>query len=145
MAQQQTKTATQMPDPRFVDGYIGWFFIEGKGGRGMVALKPVPAGTVMERNPVIVMPNHPLLMDGTDSILENYMFRWGPEDAEKNSRECIFALGNIALVNHSSAANADTRQDHENGLFELFALRDIAAGEEITIDYDTDLWFEVKE
>jgi SET domain-containing protein len=37
--------------------------------------------------------------------------------------------------------NARVDQDHANRLLKLVALRNIAKGEEITVDYAIDLWF----
>lgn len=135
-----------LPSPLFVDGYIGWFNA-GEKGRGMVALKDIPANTVIERDPVITMPNDILrTTDGKESILESYIFRWGVEDDAKVTPQCCWPLGNIPIINHTENPNCDIRNDYNNNVMELFTLRAIAQGEEITIDYDLDddIWFEVK-
>ncbi len=52
------------------------------------------------------------------------------------------ALGLISLINHGLPANADWELDIPARTIRLSATRDIAAGEEITIDYGIALWFE---
>ncbi len=141
------KMVFNLPSSLFVAGYIGWFDA-GEKGRGMVALKDIPAGTVVERNPVIIMPYDTLrTSDGQKSILEHYIFRWGPEDENQITPHCCWALGNIPIANHSANPNCDVRNDYTNNVIELFALRPINRGEEITIDYDLgdDIWFDAVE
>jgi SET domain-containing protein len=48
----------------------------------------------------------------------------------------------VSLVNHAEDANAGVWQEYERELVVLEALRPIAAGEEITIHYDVELWFD---
>ena len=84
----ENENVMQLPSPLFTDGWIGWFNAGAEKGRGMVALKDIPAGTVMERDPVIVMPNVPITTpDGEESLLEHYMFRWGPEGEDKQTKD----------------------------------------------------------
>ena len=51
-------------------------------------------------------------------------------------------FGVVSLVNHAEDANAGVWQEYERELVVLEALRPIAAGEEITIHYDVELWFD---
>ena len=146
MVKEQNKVFN-LPSPLHVGGYMGWFEA-GEKGRGMVALRDIAADVMLERNPVVILPSDVLCTaDGEESVLENYMFRWGPEDDNQMTAECCWALGNIPLVNHSATPNCDIRQDETNRVMELFSLRAIAQGEEITIDYDLgdDIWFDAKE
>ena len=50
----------------------------------------------------------------------------------------------MSLLNHSSTPNADFETDIPNRTIRCFALADIAAGAEITIDYGIPLWFEAR-
>jgi uncharacterized protein len=131
------------PDPLFLQGYVGWASAPGK-GRGVMALKDIPAGTVFERCPVAIMPRTDMKDDNGEMLLiNNYVFRWGAETAPRKTTHMAAGVGGYGpLYNHSYAPNADLREDHENTLMEFFALRDIAQGEEITIDYDCELWFD---
>ena len=61
---------------------------------------------------------------------------------------CAIALGFGSIYNHAVHANADFILDFENNTIDIVAIRDIAAGEEITINYhgetgnDEKLWFD---
>ena len=50
-------------------------------------------------------------------------------------------LGFASLMNHSSDPNCDFVRYIEALALDLFALRDIAAGEELRFDYGMTLWF----
>lgn len=133
------------PDPLFARAPVGWAKTGDK-GLGMVALEDIKKDTVIERCPVIVMPASELKRDdGSEIELGSYAFHWGPEEA-KESVECAIVKGGmLALANHSGNANSDIKQDHANKLIVWFATRDIQKGEEVCIDYDTELWFENRE
>lgn len=134
------------PDPLFTRALVGWFKIADKGGLGTVALQDIPKGTVIERCPVIIMPADELKRpDGSEVELGSYAFHWG-DPADEVSVECAVVKGGLlALANHSDNASSDIRQLREEKMIEWFATRDIKKGEEVTIDYDTDLWFENRE
>jgi len=110
--------------------------IKGK-GRGVFAKQFIPAGTVIERVPVLVFPMDNPLADR----LSDYVFMWGRGTV-------ALALGYGSLYNHSYTPNArydDIRQQSK----EFTAIRDIEAGEEITVNYNgepgdnSEVWFEV--
>ncbi|MEQ9814724.1 MAG: SET domain-containing protein-lysine N-methyltransferase, partial [Azospirillaceae bacterium] len=52
------------------------------------------------------------------------------------------ALGYTTLLNHSYDPNVDYRHHVDEAFLDIVALRDIRAGEELTIDYEMDLWFD---
>ena len=101
--------------------------IEGK-GRGVFTAQEIPVGSAIESCPVLVLP-----AEDTERIhqttLHDYYFLWG------TTGESAIALGFGSLYNHASAANADYAMDIAGQSIEITALRDIAAGEEITINY----------
>lgn len=114
-------------------------------GRGMFALEAIPAYQIIETALVIVMSaEERKLLDQT--LLHDYIFEWTPDGQE----QCIMALGNVPIYNHSYASNAEYAMDYENQSISIQSVREIAAGEEITINYNGDwndekpLWFEVK-
>ncbi|MCA9060240.1 MAG: SET domain-containing protein-lysine N-methyltransferase [Planctomycetaceae bacterium] len=101
--------------------------IRGK-GRGVFARQPIPEGTVFEVVPLLVIPAREILAQEEGTFLADYVFEW-----KKNS--VALALGFGSLYNHSYSPNA--RYDDHGGQMKSFrALRDIAAGEEITINYN---------
>jgi SET domain-containing protein len=128
-----------------VTGYIGWFKAGAK-GMGAVALKDIKAGMAIDRNPVVVMPSEQMICKTGESIeVDDYVFRWGSEKDRKSALCALPVGGYIVMCNHSPSPNAAIRQDHMNRMLELTAKRDIRKGEEITIDYDVELWFEARE
>jgi len=115
--------------------------IKGK-GRGLFAREFIPEDTLIERVPVIVLPQADLYReDGTSAIWE-YAFEW-------NTGEVAVALGFGSMYNHSYTPNAHY-QDAGPRQKEFLAWRDIEKGEEITINYNGDpndqtkMWFDVK-
>ncbi len=116
---------------------LGVAEIPGK-GRGLVACAELVRGQLLEVAPVIPMT----FSDGTErsSVLFNYPFAWEAEPYVE-----AIALGAISMCNHSATANAWFEPDLANKVIRLFAARRIAAGEEITIDYGPDLWFEAEQ
>ena len=111
-------------------------------GRGIFAAAPIAAGTVIEAAPVIIVPatDCPLL-DRT--ILHDYYFHWDgdPDGAPGGEGRGAVALGLVALCNHSRRPRARVRRNFAQGTLDLVALAPIAAGDEVTIDYNCPLWF----
>jgi SET domain-containing protein len=115
-------------------------------GRGIFALESIPAFSTIEIAPVIIMSAEDRKqLDKT--LLHDYIFEWTP-NAEP---QCIMALGNVPIYNHSYASNAEYAMDYATETITIHSVRHIAAGEEISINYNGDwndekpLWFDVKE
>jgi SET domain-containing protein len=117
---------------------IGYRNISGK-GRGVVATKPIAAGELVERSPVVPIA----IGDSECPGLRDYAFAWG-EDVPgfETGKECAIALGYISLYNHSPSSNVRLERHYALNEMSVHALRDIAPGEELVIDYDVPLWFE---
>lgn len=117
----------------------------GARGRGVFAAEAVRQGEVIERVPVIAIPGDewPLLEEST---LFDYCFAWGVD-----LQDCCVALGHGSLYNHSYAPNARFVRRLDEQVLEFVARRDIAAGEEVTINYNEDqdslapVWFDTAE
>ncbi len=113
-------------------------------GRGVYTREPIPADTIVEIAPVIVMQQadreH---LDKT--LLHDYIFEWG-----KEKDKCAMALGLIPIYNHSYSSNCEYYMDFDDDLMMIKTVRDIEEGEELTINYNGDwndekrVWFEVK-
>lgn len=111
-------------------------------GRGVACLNDIPEGSTIELCPTIMLDT-----DDTKNIhkthLHDYYFLW---DIEK--RTSAIALGYGSLYNHSTEANCDYQLNDETQEIHFFATKDIKAGEEILINYQTlqtgedGLWFE---
>lgn len=114
-------------------------------GRGVFANEKIDAGDIIEIAPVIVMTaDERKLLDQT--LLHDYIFEWG---SEKN--QCAMALGWIPVYNHSYRSNCEYFMDFEEEAMFVKAVRDIDAGEEITINYNGNwndekpVWFDVRD
>jgi len=114
--------------------------ISGK-GRGVVATEAIASGEIVERSPVIPLAHS----DSERPGLSDYAFAWG-EDVPgfAPGKECAIGLGYLGLYNHSRPSNVRLLRHYDDNEMSVQALRDIEAGEELTIDYDIPLWFEPK-
>ena len=113
-------------------------------GRGVFTAEPIECGTLVEIAPVIVMgPDDRIQLDKT--LLHDYIFEWG-----EDKTQCCMALGYVPVYNHSSSANCEYEMDYENVCIGIRAMRDIATGEELFVNYNGDwnnpdpVWFETK-
>lgn len=102
-------------------------------GRGVFATAPIAEGETIEVCPV-------LAIDSADSngVLADYVVDLG-DDSEGSG----LMLGYGSLYNHSEDPNAEYVWVADDA-YEFVALRDIAAGEEVTITYGAD-WWETRE
>ena len=113
-------------------------------GRGVFAARPLKKGEPIELCPVLVLSN-----EDTELIIRSklyhYYFVWGDDSSRSG-----LALGFGSLYNHSYQANASYQVDYEAETLEIFAYRDIEAGEEIFINYNGEpndpepVWFDKK-
>ncbi|HZS84579.1 MAG TPA: SET domain-containing protein-lysine N-methyltransferase [Stellaceae bacterium] len=111
-------------------------------GRCLVATEPIARGELIEAAPVIILTAADCaVLDRT--TLAQYYFHWDG-DADADGRGAI-ALGYVGLCNHSARPRAEARRNFRDATIDLVALDEIAAGEEVTIDYNCPLWFEVRE
>ncbi len=113
-------------------------------GRGVVTLKKIAIDTVVEHSPVIVMDAAARqLLDQT--TLHDYIFVWG-----NNEDECCMAQGYVSIYNHAVGSNCEYFMNFDDNTMQIKTVRDIAAGEELTINYngdwdnEEDVWFAVK-
>ena len=113
-------------------------------GRGVFTRERIPANTVVELAPVIVMESKDREhLDKT--LLHDYIFEWG-----KAQDKCAMALGLIPIYNHSYKSNCEYFMDFEDDSIMVKTVRVIENGEELTINYNGDwndgkkVWFDVK-
>ncbi len=113
-------------------------------GRGVFATAPIAAGELFERAPVIISPDTEW-PDLEKTQLYHYCFEWGAEHTHT-----AIALGYASLYNHSFTPNARYLLQLDDHLIHFVALRDIAVGEEIVMNYNgeptdlTPVWFELR-
>jgi len=111
-------------------------------GRGVFAVRPFAPGERIESAPVIVVPaaEWPLV---EKTVFFHYSYSWGPR-----LTDAAVALGCGSLYNHSYTPNARYDRNLAEQRIDFVALREIAPGEEITINYNgaaddrSPLWFE---
>lgn len=113
-------------------------------GRAVFTEEDIAKGSVIEIAPVIAMSaGERIHLDKT--LLHDYIFEWGLK-----KEQCAMALGLIPIYNHSYNSNCEYMMDYESSLMAIKTIRDIKAGEEVTINYNGDwndqkkVWFEAK-
>ncbi len=114
-------------------------------GRAVFTKKRIPANTIIEEAPVIVMNKKDrIYLDKT--LLHDYIFEWG-----KKTGKCCIALGYISMYNHSYKSNCEYFMNFEEETIQIKAIKTIEKEEELTINYNGDwnknkkVWFDVKE
>lgn len=109
-------------------------------GRGVFSYEDIQKGDIIELCPVILIPEKQL-QDLDQTELFNYYFFW-------NHGQAAVVLGYGSIYNHAVANNADYEMDYVHDTLDIYCLKDITAGVEITISYvsapDDTLWFDVK-
>jgi SET domain-containing protein len=93
-------------------------------GRGVFARKDIKKGTTFETVPLIVFDNEEV----EGAKMATYVFEW-------TKKTSVIALGYGSIYNHSYEPNA-RYYDGRNETKLFVALRDIKAGEEITVNYN---------
>lgn len=107
-------------------------------GRGLFAARAIAEDEEIEAAPVAILDSTQVaLLEETP--LGHHYFHWDGQDDDWRG---AVAFGLVSLVNHAEEANAGVWPDYERQCILLAALRPIAEGEEITIHYDVDLWFD---
>jgi hypothetical protein len=113
-------------------------------GRGVFAMEEIPARTIIEISPVIVMEQQDRSpLDQTK--LHDYIFEWGGE-----KKQCCVGLGYISMYNHSYTSNCEYEMDFESETMTIQTVIDIKKGEELFINYNGSyndskpVWFEVQ-
>jgi SET domain-containing protein len=116
-----------------------------KMGKGVFTKERIPAGTVIEISPVIVMEKEDRThLDKT--LLHDYIFEWGQQ-----KKQCCMALGLIPMYNHSYKSNCEYFMDFDDDTIMVKTVRDIEKGAELTINYNGDwndakkVWFDAKQ
>lgn len=111
----------------------------GRGGRGVFAIRDIPAGAIIERAPVILIPREQVFGETPAARraarISWYVFDW---KGLTKRHYVALALGYGSIYNHSTTPNARCEPEPPD-ILGFHALRDIAGGEEITISYNDGL------
>lgn len=115
-------------------------------GRGVFALRSFAKGEVVEVAPVLVLRTD---YDALPALLKTYVFDWTTLTGVPRSQGV--ALGYGSMYNHGNPANLRYEADARQAVMRYVTVRDIASGEELTINYnglrgapewDDDNWFD---
>jgi SET domain-containing protein len=113
-------------------------------GRGVFAKIAIKKGEIIERCPIIEIPEGDLAQVN-ESILVTYFYSFG-----KKNKRLMIVLGFGSIYNHSYTPNATYKEQYKERLVEFVALRDIKKDEEIMVNYvqgnkkyKHPLWFDV--
>jgi uncharacterized protein len=102
-------------------------------GRGVRAGRTIARGEIIDSAPVVVLSAHEWeLVEQT--VLGQFAFAW---DEAKGT--VAIALGQGSFLNHSYAPNVASDKDVRSRRIVFSAIREIASGEELTINYNGDL------
>ena len=101
----------------------------GKKGKGVFTEKNIPANTIIEIAPVIVLSAEDRKII-EDTKLNYYIFEWG-DDITK----AVVALGYVSMYNHETNSSCEYQMDYKKETISIKTVRKIKAGEEITINY----------
>ena len=116
----------------------------GSKGRGVVAERAIAAGELVERAPVLIIPEGDRARVDPTSV-GNHIFMWEydtvAEDLYTQNGRAAVALGFASLLNHSSSPNCDFVRYIDALALDLVAIRNITAGEKLTTDHGLELWF----
>lgn len=124
------------------------YFLSHLPGRGVFSTRPLPASTVLETSPVLVLPPEEDAIHISHTTLHHYTYNWpllsshtpanepNEPDATAPQRTQAIILGLGSMFNHSHLhQNVGWTRDVAREVVVYRALRDIAAGEELCISY----------
>jgi hypothetical protein len=102
-------------------------------GRGVFAARAFRAGEIVEEAPVLVLHSG---QDSLPMLLRQRTFSWGElAGADDGSEALVWGYG--SLYNHANPANLEFAAQPESGTMVYRAARDVAADEELTINYES--------
>lgn len=109
-------------------------------GRGLFATRKIAADTLLMEAPVLVVPGEQ--RDALrETLVDDYVYEWDDDGAAG------LVLGVSSMCNHSNDPNAYLWLVPDTESAELWTVKPIRKGEEITVSYRAegggDLWFDV--
>jgi SET domain-containing protein len=121
-------------------------------GLGAFATQDIPACTILDEAQVLVMKQKDWIQI-QDTVLYNYSFEWNdPDESDDDDWEvAAFAMSPCEFINHSYTPNSKYIIDKEKRVITFSTIRDIASGEELTVNYNgtvddcKPVWFDVEE
>ena len=111
-------------------------YTEEQVARGVFALKRIERGMLVEVAHCIEVPKVEYQEHIKHTVFEHYVFK------SKKTGGCLLCLGLGSLFNHNESPCLDYRIDEDNLLIRFYAAKAIEPGDELTIFYGANLWFE---
>lgn len=114
-------------------------------GRGVFAARDYDQGETVEISPVWLIN---MRWEDLPHSLKLVVYDWGVL-TQSPTPACAVALGAGSLFNHSSTANLKFQARQDQRAIAFIAQRDIAKGEELVVDYNSDMgdsgtsWFDL--
>ncbi|KAF2035486.1 SET domain-containing protein [Setomelanomma holmii] len=111
-------------------------------GRGVFAAKNIPAKTIIDICPVLLLGMQENIDHIEHTSLFHYTYNWPNLDSKsekKSAQAVIFGLG--SMFNHKHDQNVVWVRDIDRLIITYRAARDILAGEELCISYGSHLTF----
>ncbi len=109
-------------------------------GRGVFAKCAIKKGEIIEKCPVIEIPEYEI-PHASEGFLVTYFFFFG-----KKKEQMMLALGFGSLYNHTDQSNATYKYKQKEKVIDFVALADIKKDDEITVSYNSKnkspIWFE---
>lgn len=122
--EQRASVPVYPPDVRVMDTGT-------KRGRGVFAQRDFTEGETVEISPVVIFETP---FSSFPAELRTIVFSWGMLCGSGHSH--AVSLGYGSLYNHNDPANMRYEPDPENRLMKYIAVRNIVAGEELSINYN---------
>ncbi|KAI4727014.1 hypothetical protein E4T49_05276 [Aureobasidium sp. EXF-10728] len=114
-------------------------------GRGVFAAARIPAHTVLETCPVLVLDPTENAQHIEKTELFHYTYNWPyihPQTNKQITTQAVI-LGLGSMFNHSTLhQNVGWERDVANKVIVYKTLREVEKGEELCISYGSRLWFE---
>jgi uncharacterized protein len=113
------------------------------GGRGVFASDDIAEDLLLMTAPLLLIPG-----DQRDhlarTVVDDYVYEWDDDGT------AALVLGISSMINHATEPNAFLWLIPDTTSAELWSVRPIAKGEEVTVSYraegpDSPLWFEVED
>jgi uncharacterized protein len=114
-----------------------------RGGRGLFATEDIADDVLLMQAPLLFVPAEQ--RDALkETVVDDYVYEWDGDGT------AALVLGVSSMCNHASSPNAYLWLIPEHEAAELWSIRPIAAGDEVTVSYraagdDEPLWFEIIE
>ncbi|KAK4610684.1 SET domain-containing protein 7 [Fulvia fulva] len=112
-------------------------------GRGVFASAPIPAGTIVDISPVLILDPQENVEHIEKTSLYHYTYNWPIKTTTRKvitTQAIILGLG--SMFNHSTDdQNVGWTRKLDKEVIVYRALRDIHEGEELCISYGDHLWF----